>query len=260
MITRIIELLRHQSGLDFSAYRAPTLERRIRNRMISVGASDLAEYSRVLAESAHEVRQLIERITIKVSRFYRDPITFDLLRNSIIPSLAATRRPLRLWSAGCARGEEAYTLAMLLQEAGAEGTVLATDIDPAALDTAGQGLYRGDQAERLPRRLFERYLEPVEVKAGLHYRVHGGIRARVQFALHDVSSQQGSEVFDLVCCRNVLIYWAPPLQQTMLERLCAALADGGYLCLGEADWAHGATTRLLRPVPGSNQVFRKECP
>src|SRR5690606_23549381 len=106
---------------------------RIQSRMTSVGVASLAEYGRLLESSEREAFELLERITIKVSRFYRNRAAFELIRTRLLPALARRGERLRVWSAGCGRGEEAWSLAMLLEDAGLEGTVHASDVDPGAL-------------------------------------------------------------------------------------------------------------------------------
>jgi chemotaxis protein methyltransferase CheR len=261
LVGAILAIVRERTGRDFSGYRAGTVQRRILNRMISAGISSMREYLAWLQRSREEAPRLLERLTIKVSRFYRNAATFDLLREQAIPRLAGERsgRPLRLWSAGCGCGEEPYTLAMLLDEAGIPGSVVGTDIDPAALDTARAGVYPESALGELPADLAGRYLEHVD--SGLRggaFRVRDGLRPRLRFSHHDVTAAvppQDQVPFDLVCCRNILIYLLPDVQSRTLAGVCATIAPGGLLVLGEAEWPAASLAGSLAVVERRARVF-----
>lgn len=259
LIGEIVTIVRARTGVDFLNYREPTLERRILNRMATLGIGELEHYLRLLERSEVEADRLLERITIKVSRFYRHRPTFDLLREQVIPRLALLERPIRVWSAGCGCGEEAYTLAMLLDEAGLEGSVEATDVDAFALDCAREAHYAEEAADELPAALRERYLEPVRHARRARRRVCAELKARVRFSRSDLlepGALPALAPFDLVCCRNVLIYWLPQAQSRLVANLRAALAPGGYLCLGEAEWPPPCAEAGLQPLVVNGRVFR----
>ncbi len=257
-VGEVIETVRVRTGVDFSRYRGATILRRIRNRMISAGVDCLEEYAALLRGHPAEAGALLERLTIKVSRFYRDVRSFDVLRDEVLPSLARScDRPLRLWSAGCGRGEEAWTLAMLLEHAGIAGGVAASDIDPSSLERAARGVYRAEVLGDLPANLAQAYLEPCGQAS--EYRIHAALRARVRFLRHDLTTgvpPEGEPPFDLVCCRNLLIYLKPHAQDEAFQALCAALAPEGYLCLGEAEWPPAGVLGRLRSLGRKSQVWR----
>jgi chemotaxis methyl-accepting protein methylase len=244
----ILRTLHEHTGTDFGCYRPSTIMRRVRNRMISVGANSFCDYLVLLHGSDAEALRLLERVTIKVSRFYRNREVFDVLRKVVLPELSARndREPVRIWSAGCGFGEEPYTLAMLLEEAGVEGGIVATDIDEGALHAARAARYRDSAVEELPADLRERYLERID--GG--YRVNAAIRERVQFVRGDLTRHAACArmPFDLVCCRNVLIYLAHEVQRRVVQTLIDSLRPGGYLCLGEAEWPGSAFHARLEPL------------
>lgn len=257
----ILALMRRRTGTDFGCYRPATIARRIANRMLAVGVTRLDDYAALLERSVAEPAQLLARLTIKVGRFYRNRPVFDLLRTVVLPRRARERgaAPLRIWSAGCAHGEEAYTLAMLLAEAGAAGTVVATDLDPGALTAACAAEYAPAALVELPAELAARYLEP-QGPAGGRLRVTEPVRQRVRFALHDLSagaSPPAGGPFDLIACRNVLIYLRPAMQEQVLRMLRSALDPGGLLLLGEAEWVPLALQSMLQVVNASARLF---CP
>ena len=254
----VLQLVRERTGFDFSQYRVATLQRRIQNHMVSTGTSVPAEYIALLQSSDEATHALLERLTIKVSSFYRNPVTFDELRRTALPDLIALRngRPLRVWSAGCSRGEEAYTVAMLLEEAGVEGTVLATDIDQSALRDADSGIYDSRSIATLPSELAERYLEPALLTGRTGFAVRSNIRNRVLFQRHDLTQHPAPGQFDLICCRNVLIYLQRDLHHAVLRKLRDAVTAGGLLCLGEAEWPTSDIMATLTPFPRKTRLFR----
>jgi len=233
----ILRVVHDTTGVDFSAYRPQTAERRIRTRMIAVGINNHADYARLLRDSTDEVQLLIDRLTIKVSRFYRNPPVFDALRAQVLPALARLGRPLRIWSAGSSRGEEAYTLAMLLEDACVPGEVVATDVDPLALQAMRKACYSEAAITDLPASWATRYLRPSSL-APRSYEVSEAVKRRVVVEQADLMApalHKGAP-FDLICCRNVLIYWSSAAQHTMLNHMLSRLEGGGWLCLGEAEW------------------------
>jgi chemotaxis methyl-accepting protein methylase len=253
----ILVLVHERTGVDFTRYRSATVTRRIVNRMISVGAKTVDEYLERLRSEDAEPHALLERITIKVSRFYRNPAMFDYLRTVVLPRLAQIRQsaPFALWCAGCGCGEEAYTLAMLLDECSIPGTVQATDIDPRALRTALRGWYPERAFAELPAELRHRYCSA----EGDGYRVHPSLGDRVRFARHDLTSHEpppNHEHFDLISCRNVLIYFDREPQVRAMQTLRRHLKADGYLCLGEAEWPLPAVTGSLEPLPHKTRIFR----
>ena len=252
----ILAVLREHTGIDFTRYRVSTITRRVLNRMISVGAGSFEQYLHTLRTNDQEPLRLLERVTIKVSRFYRNPITFDALRATVLPELAraAAGAPLSIWSAGCGCGEEPYTLAMLLEEAGLAGEIEATDIDPFALDAARGALYPQAAFAELPAELQERYCERV----GERVTVNEAVRGRVRFARHDLTAAvpHDGAPFDLVCCRNVLIYFERSAQERAMTYVRRAVRSGGYLCLGEAEWPLPAVPGRLEALSHKTRVFR----
>lgn len=254
----VLAIVRMRTGFDFSAFRRPTITRRVRNRMLGVGTATLPEYLALLERDEGETARLLDRLTIKVSRFYRDAPAFDRLRREVLPALAASAggRPLRVWSAGCGRGEEAFTLAMLLEEAGIAGTVTATDIDAGALAHAHLAVYADAAATELPPELRARFTASCEARRG-HFTVAPGIHARVAWRVDDLSApRRETPAYDLVCCRNVLIYLERPAQDQAMRRLAASIAARGYLVLGEAEWPSASVLPSLEPVSHRQRIFR----
>ena len=255
----VLQLVRDRTGVDFSQYRLATMQRRVQNHMVSVGTAAPAEYLAFLQSSEDATQALLERLTIKVSSFYRNPVTFDEMRASVIPELAVFRKSqLRVWSAGCSRGEEPYTIAMLLDAAGLEGVVIATDIDAKALDVARTAIYEQQSVATLPADLAERYLEPAMTNGRPAFRVVDAVRARVHFHRHDLTKDPvpAPGEFDLIACRNVLIYLQRDLHHAVLHTLRASVTAGGFLCLGEAEWPTTDIMASLSPFARKTRLFR----
>jgi chemotaxis methyl-accepting protein methylase len=257
-VSTILAVLRERTGMDFTRYRVATVQRRIANRMISVGADSFEDYLTLLRDSEEEPALLLNRVSSKVSRFYRNRASFDLLRTRVLPDLARSGAPLRIWSAGCGCGEEPYSLAMLLEQAGLPGAIEATDIDPAALAAAEGAVYAVEAAAELPAELGARYLAPVFNGSRHMVAVARQVRERVRFAAHDLLSRSIPDDgrFDLVSCRNVLIYLQADVREQVLGTLRRAVRPGGYVFLGEAEWPSEALSASLESLGHSARLFR----
>jgi chemotaxis protein methyltransferase CheR len=232
--------------------------RRIVNRIVSSGAKNSADYLSLLERTPDEAWHLLERLTIKVSRFFRDRAVFDFLSAEVFPGWAHRRRPVRIWSAGCARGEEAYTLAALLVHHDIPGAVLATDVDPEALRLAEVGCYPQSSLDEMDAGEIALCFGDDDLPVGTR-RVAEAVRRRVSFARHDLTLGPPPVAggFDLICCRNVLIYFAPAMQRSVQAQLVQSLDPGGYLCLGEAEWPDTSLMNALQAMPRRLRTFRR---
>jgi two-component system CheB/CheR fusion protein len=236
----LLAFLHEHRGFDFTGYKRPTLQRRIQKRMAEVGAPDYTAYQDVLEVDPREFTQLFNTILINVTSFFRDPDAWAHLREHVIPGLAASvpdGRPLRVWCAGCASGEEAYTVVMALAETLGEDAfrrrvkVYATDIDDEALHAARQATYRDDQLGAVPEELRERYFE--RGPGGWTFRPD--LRRHVIFGRNDLVQDAPISRVDLLVSRNVLMYFTAETQARILERFNFALAPDGVLFLGKSE-------------------------
>jgi two-component system CheB/CheR fusion protein len=240
-LTAFLEQVRDAHGIDFGSYKLPTIRRRLQRRIVATGTGNIQGYLAYLEASPHEYEQLISTFLIKVTDFFRDPDIFAYLRDTVIPELIeqARRRDreLRIWSAGCATGEEAYSLAMLVAEALGHKLadwnirIFATDLDPGAITFARQGIYSSAAVEGLPQDLIARCFT---VEDGF-YQVRKDIRALTVFGQHDLGQRAPFPRIDLVLCRNVLIYFTQELQKRALQLFAYSLRDRGLLVLGKAE-------------------------
>ncbi len=249
MLKLILDYLDEKRGFDFSGYHQPMLERRIRRRLTATNCKDFSEYLSCLQKKPDELDHLLDVITINVSRFFRDTLTFELIAERILPEIIrekiqARDQSFRVWSAGCARGEEPYSLAILVhellckEEVGMNLHLFATDIDGKILKEAGKAIYPLTSIENMKHRLLTKYFTP----KGNSFQLIPEIRDLVTFSHYDMLDKRRSVPpesvfgnFDMVLCRNLLIYFNTEYQETIFERLYHSLANHGYLILGEAE-------------------------
>jgi chemotaxis methyl-accepting protein methylase len=259
LIEAVLAVVHSHTAQDFSSYKEAAIRRRIQNRMAATGAQTLESYLALLRSSRSEAATLAEQMIVKVSSFYRDARAFDVVRFEVLPRLVLSHgtESLRIWSAGCGNGEEAYTLAMLLEDQRLPGYVCATDMDEAALSIARTGVYRSEATSELPEELSRAWLRSAAPDQTTDVAVHCSVRSRVTFAIHNVLSLLRPDPlpFHLICCRNVLIYLKREEQQRVLRHLRSALAPRGFLFLGEAEWPTGAEPLFARHPSGA-RVFQ----
>jgi two-component system CheB/CheR fusion protein len=240
-LSNLLERIHERSGVDFASYKPATILRRLRARMAATSQSTLVAYAAYLESDPEEYARLVNSFLIKVTEFFRDPKLFDYLREHVVPDLVAEarreRRDIRIWSAGCSTGEEAYSLAIVLAEVlGNENAwpdirIFATDIDRDAVAFARRGIYSPTALKSLPPSVRDRYF----VKSEGHFEIAKRLRALMVFGEHDLGERAPFPRIDLLLCRNVLIYFAAPMQQVALETFAFSLRPGGWLALGTSE-------------------------
>ena len=257
----LLDYLRRSRGFDFTGYKRTSLSRRIEKRLQVVGADGYLDYLDHLEVDPEEFTQLFNTILINVTSFFRDPPTWDYLAAEVLPRILADKgedEPVRIWSAGCASGEEAYTLAMVAAEAmGTDAVrdrvkIYATDVDEEALNQARQARYGPRQVEGVPPELLERYFEG----NGQGYVFSKDLRRSVIFGRHDLIQDAPISRIDLLVCRNTLMYLNSETQSHVLARFSFALREGGYLMLGKAEMLL-AHSNLFASVDLKRRIFCK---
>ena len=257
----LLDYLRRSRGFDFTGYKRTSLGRRIDKRMQAVGADSYLGYLDHLEVDPEEFTQLFNTILLNVTGFFRDPPAWDYLVAEILPRILADKgedEPVRIWSAGCASGEEAYTLAMVAAETlGPDALrervkIYGTDLDEEALTQARQARYSSKQVEGVPPELLERYFE----RNGDNYMFSKELRRSVIFGPHNLIRDAPIPRIDLLVCRNTLMYLNSETQAQVLARFSFALRDGGYLMLGKAEMLL-AHSDLFTSVDLKRRVFRK---
>jgi two-component system, chemotaxis family, CheB/CheR fusion protein len=235
----LLQELAERRKLDFRGYKQTTLERRFRRRMFQLDVGDYASYAEYIRSHPDEVNQLLNTLLINVTEFLRDPPAWEIVRHEILPSLLKQIKPghsFRAWSAGCASGEEAYSIAMLLAEhfgsriQDYDVKIYATDIDEEALSSARRGEYSLDQLRRLRPEWRAKYFHGKET-----FRITREIRRLVIFGRSNLAQDAPISHVNLLVCRNVLIYFDSPLQNHILARFHYALEPDGVLFLGKSE-------------------------
>ncbi|HET9209921.1 MAG TPA: CheR family methyltransferase [Thermoanaerobaculia bacterium] len=257
---KICAILRRETGHDFRRYKQSTLVRRVRRRMNESRAASIYAYVESLGNDNLEVEQLFRDLLISVTHFFRDPEAFALLADKVIPRLFEGKDEdgfVRVWVPGCATGEEAYSLAVLLREHAAtlakppQIQVFATDIDSQALEAARQALYPEAVADQISPERLERFF----VRHGNMYQVSREIRDLCLFSLHNLIADPPFSRLDLVSCRNVLIYLESELQKKIVALFHYALRPGGYLFLGPSEMVSGQP-ELFRTLDKKHRLFQ----
>jgi two-component system CheB/CheR fusion protein len=257
----LLAYLKRSRGFDFTGYKRPSLTRRITKRMQAIGVTSYDEFIELLERDPVEFEQLCNTILINVTAFFRDGVPWDALSSDILPRLADVKRngeQIRVWSAGCASGEEAYTLAMVLAEALGEQAfrervkIYATDVDEQALTTARHATYAARDIDGIPPPLVERYFERHDNR----YTFRKDLRRLVIFGRNDLIQDAPISRIDLLVCRNTLMYFNAQTQSKVLSRFHFALMDKGYLFLGRAETLLAHNT-LFAPVDLKKRIFVK---
>lgn len=250
-------LVQRRLGFNCDGYKEPCLRRRIGVRMRARGMHRYADYAALLERDRDEYHRLLDAVTINVSKFFRNNDVWDAVRSQVLPALFELNTPkVRIWSAGCAGGEEPYTLAMLLLEyAEAHGRsadlarfeILGTDIDPRILAAAARGEYAEFSFSETPAYARDRFF--------VGNRVRDEVRRLVRFQQMDLLKAEYPKHRHLVVCRNVIIYFARSVQEQLFGRLHAALSPGGFLVLGKVETLFGTGAPLFRSMASRERIF-----
>jgi PAS domain S-box-containing protein len=265
----LLDLVRDRSGIDFGKYKPATIRRRVLGRMSATARPTLTEYAAYVKSDPDEYARLVNSLLIKVTEFFRDAKLFDYLRDRALPELIAEARredrELRIWSAGCSTGEEAYSLAIVVADALGDELpwpdirIFATDIDGEAIAFARRAIYPAASLSGIPTAVRDRSF----VKSDGGFEVAKRLRALTVFGQHDLAERAPFPRIDLLLCRNVLIYFAVPMQKTVLETFAYSLRPGGRLVLGTSESVMAlpepfeqeqVRLRVFRRLPGTYAI------
>ncbi|SDE81010.1 chemotaxis protein CheB [Rhodospira trueperi] len=257
---RLMSVLAHQSGMDFRFYKTSTVLRRIERRMSMVRVEDADEYLSLLRTDPGERRALSRDLLISVTSFFRDPEVFETLQKQALPELIAAgdNDPLRIWVPGCATGEEAYTIAMLVLDCMEQGLrkrplqIFATDVDGDALRVAREGVY----AEGIAGDLSDRWLNRYFTRNESDYVVGKALRDVVVFAEQNLLTDPPFSRIDLISCRNLLIYLKNDVQERVMGLFSFALRPGGFLLLGSSE-SVGRAEEQFSIVSKKHRLYRR---
>jgi chemotaxis methyl-accepting protein methylase len=259
---RIRLLVRRRRGVDLRHYRRGYVQRRILARIRSRRTEGIAGYAALLASDPEEVGKLVAALSTKVTSFFRNPGLYTALERRIVPDLleAPKGRVLRFWSAGCATGQETWSvaaIAALHQPPPPEGRirVLGTDVDRQAIAFAKRGSYPVSELRAVPAAMQRRFFTRVPGTGSV--RVVDELAAFVRFREECLQSPAAAGAYDLILCRNVLIYFDASLQQRVLQSLARALRPGGFLALGRVERVSGPAKAAFEAVNLRERIYRR---
>jgi two-component system, chemotaxis family, CheB/CheR fusion protein len=263
MLLSFLQHLHERSGLDFTSYKMPTIQRRLHRRMVAAGITSIPSYSRYLQNHPEEYSRLISSFLIKVTEFFRDQDLYAVLREQILPELISTAayqgNELRFWSAGCATGEEAYSLAILLADVLRDDLdqytirIFATDLDNDAINFARRGIYPASSVAGLSPDIIARFFHKIDGE----YEIQKRVRSMVIFGQHDLGQRAPFPRIDLILCRNVLIYFTLELQKRVLQLFAYSLRDRGYLVLGRAETT-SPLAEFFSPIHPALKIYQRQ--
>lgn len=258
---RIFAVLSKRAGIDFSNYKPATICRRLEKRIVELKKDSLEEYVNYLEQNDPEASILFNSILIGVTTFFRDEAAFEVLNQHLEKLLLSKKNltPLRIWVPGCATGEEAYSIAILVQEIMKQKggkfhvQIFATDIDEQAIQQARKGVYPYSSVEHVPQEIKESYF----LKRNDQYELIKSVRSMVLFSRHDVTSNPPFLKLDLISCRNLLIYFGNNLQKQIMPLFHYALLPDGYLFLGKSE-SVGQFSDLFAALDHKAKLFQRK--
>ena len=267
-LDKLVRKMGEDRSIDLGLYRRTYLERRLASRMRALGLTTYKQYADALDRDSDEYAHFLQALTINVTQFFRDPGMWAVLQESVIPSILAEKirrhgHTLRVWSAGCATGEEAYSLAMAFLEAlEAEPrqmtlAIRATDIDPDALAIARTGIYASEKRAQIPDPLGPRYTLGLDADSAGTFQINPDVRRLVRVESYSLFDAPPMKLVDLVMCRNVFIYFDRPEQSRVLDGFWNAMSPGAYLVLGRSERLSADAYSHFETIDSKERVYRK---
>ena len=257
----IVNILQARRAFDLGSYKDRCIKRRIASRVRARGLTDSARYVELLDSDNDELDALLAVLTIHVSQFFRNPSTYRVIEEKILPELLARvrqsgQKELRIWSVGCAGGEEPYSLALLLHEmhvGDIRVSILGTDVSQPILESARRAEYDAQRLAEVPDVVREKYFERLE---GTRFRLRPEVSQRVSFRRHDILTDLHDPAADLIFCRNVMIYFSREEQAKILARFAKSLGADGFMVLGRAETLVGTARHLYRSDYPVERIYR----
>ena len=241
------ELIYAESGITFTPTNRSILESRLKERLRERGVDSVKTYFDKIKSDKEELKGFLDSITTNLTRFFRNQAQFDALEKHVVPELINNIRKvpgtIRIWSAGCSTGEEPYTLSMLLSEVLPKSwnyEILASDISLKCLMTAKEGFYSESRIVGIPDNYLAKYFNKVD--GG--YKVHTDIQSKIKFDYHNLKNDSGQRNFDVVFCRNVIIYFDEVAQTAVMNRFWDAMASKSFLFIGHSESLFGMATKF----------------
>jgi chemotaxis protein methyltransferase CheR len=270
-IGSVLAYLQERTGLDFSGNQASMITRRLQAQLSKVGVKSFPDYLAHIKENDGEIPELIDALTINVTQFFRDSFTWEYFRHEILPGVCSEKEKsghdtLRIWSAGCASGEEAYSAALLVkdyadkQKLKIKPMIFATDINQRVLELARSGVYSAESVCNIKHGMLEKYFSPSES----NFAIDAEIRHLVSFSAYDMLARLTHSpaesifgTFDIIICRNLLIYFNADIQELILEKIYRSLNINSLLILGESERPLGKFRSKFIEVSTACRIYRK---
>jgi chemotaxis protein methyltransferase CheR len=256
---KLKRVLHESTDINFECYRESYLKRRLKLRLTATKAKTYSDYIRYLQANPDEFNLLVNDLTINYTKFFRDPDVFSFLKETILPELFFSKRWVRIWSAGCATGEEPYSLAILVHEMlkqqmkDCRVSIYASDLDRTALAKAKNGEYDSRVVKGVEKRLLNRYFDFDNEL----YRVKDFVKQLVHFEEQDLMTPPLRRNLDLILCRNVTIYFSREIQHKIYMNFYDSLRSGGYFITGKTELVKGEASRKLVYINPQCRVYKK---
>ncbi len=270
-IEQILEYLNERRGFDFTDYRPSLVVRKIGKKLFETSCEDYSDYLEIIYKDDEELDSLIDELMVRTSGFYRDPFVSEYIAQKILPTISPEKRlsgenTLKIWSVGCGEGEEAYSLAILVNELKEkenldfEISIIGTDIDNSSLKRAEAGLYSSGSIKNVKYGLFEKYF----TKEGSMFRLNSEVKENVTFSVYDILYSDNSlplksefGAFDMVFYRNHLIFLNKDLQKMVFKKLYQAIKENGYLVLGTSETPLSEYKDKFNRINGDCHIYRR---
>jgi chemotaxis protein methyltransferase CheR len=262
----LILKVRSRTGIDLGQYKDSYITRRLSTRMKTLGAPTYRKYSALLDSAPGEYDKVVDAFTINVSEFFRDKEAFKVLKEKIFPAILAEknstgRRGLRIWSAGCACGEEIHSISMILNDLLGNDygkytlRLYATDIDEACMQRARDGIYDPVSLKNVDKKYLERFTHPAPDG---RIAINDDVKRNITFRRFDlIDGGTFGNYFDLILCRNVMIYFSDPQKSKLINSFFNSLNAGGYLVIGKTETLTGDTRNIFTTVNGIERIYQK---
>ena len=240
-------------GINLLAYKPEQLNRRIKSLMGRIGVKTLEDYIKLIQSDDEQRQRFLDHITINVTEFYRNPTLYDELIEIIKDYIKAGNSPLKIWSAACSIGCEPYTLALIMKKVlpNVKNTIIATDIDNTILARAKKGEYTSEEVKNVPESELKQYFKMINNK----YYIDDSIKSMVDFKKHDLICDSYDGNFDLILCRNVVIYFNNDIKKVIYQKFADSLKKGGLLFIGATESIYNYRECRFEKV--STFVYRK---
>ena len=256
---RFRDIIYNSSGINFTEVNRPILESRLKERLKKANVNSLEEYYNIILKQPEELKILLDAVTTNLTSFFRNATQFYALENYILPELQKTRtdKKIKIWSAGCSTGEEPYSIAMVVKEKldpSWQCEIIASDISFNALMKAKEGFYHSSKVAGIPPALLKKYT----VQVGDGYQIIDDLKKMIRFDYHNLKYDSGLKGFDIVFCRNVIIYFDTTAQIETINKIYEAMNFNSYLFLGHSESLFGMNTKFVFTKIGEACLYMKK--